>query len=288
MPERRTRLIGKSALLFLCTLMRKLLFSLGLLLGVGVSQASELPNDAIYVWTSPTTYDCYLISGTPTITYDDNNLVIEVDGVEAKRIDLSTVENVEVTYGIKYPLVTLNSKGYATLSFKADMQLSSNCMKAYTAKVEGDKIICTEIADGIIPAGNGVILYGTPSTSAQLLASSTSTTLSNNDLLATTKAGGSLVDVPTSGYNYVLNGDKFLQYTGTSFVADKAFFNLNYKPTASNGAKFDIVFGEDDITTGIEETVSETNSVYYDLQGRKVEHPTTGIYIVNGKKTVIK
>ena len=268
--------------------MRKLLFSLGLLLGVGVSQASELPNDAIYVWTSPTTYDCYLISGTPTITYDDNNLVIEVDGVEAKRIDLSTVENVEVTYGIKYPLVTLNSKGYATLSFKADMQLSSNCMKAYTAKVEGDKIICTEIADGIIPAGNGVILYGTPSTSAQLLASSISTTLSNNDLLATTKAGGSLVDVPTSGYNYVLNGDKFLQYTGTSFVADKAFFNLNYKPTASNGAKFDIVFGEENITTGIEETVSETNSVYYDLQGRKVEHPTTGIYIVNGKKTVIK
>ena len=268
--------------------MRKLLFSLGLLLSVGVSQASELPNDAIYVWTSPTTYDCYLISGTPTITYDDNNLVIEVDGVEAKRIDLSTVENVEVTYGIKYPLVTLNSKGYATLSFKADMQLSSNCMKAYTAKVEGDKIICTEIADGIIPAGNGVILYGTPSTSAQLLASSTSTTLSNNDLLATTKAGGSLVDVPTSGYNYVLNGDKFLQYTGTSFVADKAFFNLDYKPTASNGAKFDIVFGEENITTGIEETVSETTSVYYDLQGRKVEHPTTGIYILNGKKTTVK
>ena len=168
------------------------------------------------------------------------------------------------------------------------MQLSSNCMKAYTAKVEGDKIICTEIADGIIPAGNGVILYGTPSTSAQLLASSTSTTLSNNDLLATTKAGGSLVDVPTSGYNFVLNGDKFLQYTGASFVANKAFFNLSYNPVATTGAKFDIVLGVDNITTGIEETVSETNFVYYDLQGRKVEHPTTGIYIVNGKKTVIK
>ena len=101
-------------------------------------------------------------------------------------------------------------------------------------------------------------------------------------------ADSSLANIPTDGYNYVLNGDKFLQYTGTSFVADKAFFNLNYKPTASNGAKFDIVFGEENITTGIEETVSETNSVYYDLQGRKVEHPTTGIYIVNGKKTVIK
>lgn len=258
------------------------------MLGVGVSQAAELPNDAIYIWTSPTTYDCYLISGTPTITYDDNYLVIEVNGIEAKRINLSSVENVEVTYGIKYPLVTLNSKGYATLSFKADMQLSSNCMKAYTAKVEGDKIICTEIADGIIPAGNGVILYGNPSTSAQLLASASTTTLANNDLLATTKADGTLAAIPTSGYNYVLNGDKFLQYTGTSFVANKAFFNLDYNPMSNNEAKLIILFDEDNVTTGITETVGKTNSVSYDLQGRKVEHPTTGIYIVNGKKMVIK
>ena len=278
---------GKSAP-FIFLPMKKLLFSLGLLLGVGVSQATELPNDAIYVWTSPTTYDCYLISGTPTITYDDNFLVIEVNGVEAKRINLSSVDNVEVTYGIKYPLVTLNSLGYATLSFKADMLLSSNCMKAYTAKVEGDKIICTEIADGIIPAGNGVILYGTPSTSAQLLASTTTTTLSNNDLLATTKADGSLTDVPTSGYNFVLNGDKFLQYTGTSFVADKAFFNLLYNPVVSNEAKYNIVFNEDNLTTGVEDIIEVTKVVYYDLQGRKVEHPTAGIYIMNGKKTIVK
>lgn len=268
--------------------MKKLLFSLGLMLGVGVSQAAELPNDAIYIWTSPTTYDCYLISGTPTITYDDNYLVIEVNGIEAKRINLSSVENVEVTYGIKYPLVTLNSKGYATLSFKADMQLSSNCMKAYTAKVEGYKIICTEIADGIIPAGNGVILYGTPSTSSQLLASASTTTLSNNDLLATTKADGTLATIPTSGYNYVLNGDKFLEYTGTSFVADKAFFNLDYNPMSNNEAKLSILFDEDNVTTGIIETVGKTYSVFYDLQGRKVEHPTTGIYIINGKKKVSK
>ena len=268
--------------------MKKLLFTLCLLLGGGIAQAIELPNDAIYVWTSPTSYDCYLISGAPTITCDDNNLVIAVNGVEAKRINLSSIDNVEVTYGIKYPLVTLNSKGYATLSFKADMLLSSNCMKAYTAKVEGNKIICTEIADGIIPAGNGVIIYGTPNTSTQLLASTATTTLSNNDLLATTNADSSLADIPTGGYNYVLNGDKFLQYTGTSFATDKAFLNLAYKLTASNEAKLNIEFCEDNVTTGIEETPSKTNTVYYDLQGRKVEFPTTGIYIINGKKTVIK
>ena len=30
------------------------------------------------------------------------------------------------------------------------------------------------------------------------------------------------------------------------------------------------------------------NSEVYDLQGRKVAHPTKGLYIVNGKKVVIK
>ena len=268
--------------------MKKLFLSLGLLLSVGFLQAATLPNDAIYVWTSPTTYDCYLISGTPTITYDNNDLVIEVDGVEAKRIDLTSVENVEVTYGIKYPFVTLNSKGYATLSFKADMLLSSNCMKAYTAKVNGNKIICTEIVDGVIPAGNGVILYGEPSTSAQLLASESTSMLSNNDLLATTKVDGTIANIPDNGYNYVLNGDKFLQYTGTSFVANKAFFNLSYIPSTSNNAKLNIIFNEDETTTGIEESIKESVTSYYDLQGRKVVNPKAGIYIINGKKTVIK
>lgn len=269
--------------------MKKKLLSLGILLQTLSLQAATVPNDAIYVWTSPTTYDCYLVSGTPTIDYDDNSLVIQVDGVEAKRINLSSVENVEVTYGIKYPLVTLNSKGYATLSFKADMVLSSNFMKAYTAKVDDDKIILSEIADGVIPAGNGVILYGTPSKSAQLVASDEAATLTGNDLLATTKADGTLAEIPTSGYNFVLNGDKFLQYTGTSFAPDKAYFNLNYNPVTTNGAKLSIVFSKDEKTTGIAEVgKSETTTTYYDLQGRKVEHPTSGIYIVNGKKMVIK
>lgn len=267
--------------------MKRILLSLGVLLCAGLSHAAKIPNDAIYVWTSPTTYDCYLISGTPTITYDNNDLVIEVNGIEAKRINLSSVENVEVTYGIKYPEVTLNSKGYATLSFKADMQLTSDCMKAYTARVEDDKIICTEIIDGVIPAGNGVIVYGVPSSSAQLIASESSSTLYGNDLQATTNADGSLTPVPSNGYTYALNGDKFLLYTATSFVANKAFFNLPYDPNTNN-AKLDMVFGEKDETTGINEIVSKADVAVFDLQGRKVKNPHAGMYIVNGKKTVIK
>lgn len=110
--------------------------------------------------------------------------------------------------------------------------------------------------------------------------------MTNNDLIATTTAGGSLAKVPTTGNNYVLGSNVFVQFTGTSFNADEAFVNIS---NGSSGvAEYDIIFGEEGKTTGIVEIANSVTTTYYDLQGRKVERPTTGIYIINGKKTVIK
>ncbi|MBR2114515.1 MAG: hypothetical protein IJ929_07600 [Prevotella sp.] len=48
----------------------------------------------------------------------------------------------------------------------------------------------------------------------------------------------------------------------------------------------------DDETTGIENVVSQdtkvADSVYYNLNGQRVESPRNGLYIVNGKKVFIK
>ena len=43
-------------------------------------------------------------------------------------------------------------------------------------------------------------------------------------------------------------------------------------------------------TTGINDLKAENGKVkgVYDLQGRKVDNATNGIYIINGKKTLIK
>ena len=40
--------------------------------------------------------------------------------------------------------------------------------------------------------------------------------------------------------------------------------------------------------TNIDKVVSPDNSLYFDLNGRGVENPTRGIYIVNGKKNLVK
>lgn len=63
-----------------------------------------------------------------------------------------------------------------------------------------------------------------------------------------------------------------------------------YQPTSTAAIRIRMV-GEEE-TTGIENQESTGNgqqsTVIYDLAGRRVETPTKGIYIINGKKTVIK
>jgi hypothetical protein len=45
----------------------------------------------------------------------------------------------------------------------------------------------------------------------------------------------------------------------------------------------------DGVSTGIKNMkVGTDDNVYYDLQGRRVLYPTKGLYIVNGRKVIIK
>ena len=53
----------------------------------------------------------------------------------------------------------------------------------------------------------------------------------------------------------------------------KEFFFVNDLPTAINSVVQD---------------KEETQPIYYDLNGRVVENPSKGIYIINGKKVYIK
>ena len=80
-----------------------------------------------------------------------------------------------------------------------------------------------------------------------------------------------------------------LNNTVTTIPGNKAFLVLT---NAEAQAKGFVLEFEDGGTTGIETIENSKNStddgVYYDLQGRRVENPTRGIYIVNGKKVVIK
>ena len=57
----------------------------------------------------------------------------------------------------------------------------------------------------------------------------------------------------------------------------------------SAAREFTLIF-DDGETTEIMKVASQEKAPqgYYDLQGRRVANPTSGLYIVNGKKVIIK
>jgi hypothetical protein len=75
---------------------------------------------------------------------------------------------------------------------------------------------------------------------------------------------------------------------------NKAAANNNYLivPASAQAPVRALNIGHGDGTTGIESlgsTESSNDERWYDLQGRRIERPAkTGLYILNGKKVVIR
>ncbi len=92
-----------------------------------------------------------------------------------------------------------------------------------------------------------------------------------------------------AGYAYLSLPSNVLTYDGQIFGNWDATTDEN----ATNNSKFTFIFDDDldDNTTGIKEVEaasSKTDDCYYNLQGMKVAQPTSGLYIHNGKKVIIK
>ena len=87
--------------------------------------------------------------------------------------------------------------------------------------------------------------------------------------------------------NYTINDD------GNLFVLDHgcAPFRAYFKSGTYDSTVSSLSIGNGGGTTGIE-TMSDVrdmmSDVWYDLQGRRVENPTKGVYIKNGKLFIKK
>ena len=100
---------------------------------------------------------------------------------------------------------------------------------------------------------------------------------------------GTTIAASTEGQtNYALNGKAFVFVKSDLAIdANKCWISIGDEPTAR---QINLVFGE---VTGIKNltpTLSEGEGAWYDLNGRKLDKMPTkrGVYIMNGKKVVIK
>ena len=183
-------------------------------------------------------------------------------------------------------LVTITAAEYATYcnATKA-LDFTGTGITVYTATDNTTYVKLNEIASGQVPANTPVVLY---------------------------KAGGGTVNVPVVASADVV-GENDLNVVGVGgltgedniFVlakkSDIVGFYLWDKTKTLNEGKIYLqgsatlarsFLGLGDDTTGIKSMnngqLTIDNEAVYDLQGRKVAQPTKGLYIVNGRKVVLK
>ena len=190
-------------------------------------------------------------------------------------------------------LVTVSAAKYATFGDLGSPDVinygSASGLKAYIAYVNGDKVKLEEVSKA--SANTAVILYAdveeATSYTVYTTNESASTTTHTNELQI---SNGSVTGNGSTIY-VLANGDNglgfYLVENGSAITAGKAYLEVS----GENAASQFIGFGDDNETTGIQTVANSQQSAsnsYYDLQGRRVAQPTKGLYIVNGKKVIIK
>ncbi len=166
--------------------------------------------------------------------------------------------------------------------------------EVYKGTVSGSELVLTPISDKIVNAGNAVILKSTDKPVMTLTTTNSSGDFTDNAL----KGLSERTEIATSAYSantiYVMgnttkNGFGFHKYTGAYMPANKAFLALG----SGSSAPLRMVIDDDEETTGVAsmaDGIDNMSDVWYTLDGRKLNgKPTTkGLYIVNGKKVMIK
>ena len=189
------------------------------------------------------------------------------------------------------------AQGYGTYyNSKNNVTLPSGVAAYVVTGVNNDRLTYQKIADGdsnnkTVPAGTAVLLDKASENTGDVNPSFTNNLLHGSDTKATTYGGAIYYKLT---YNNA--GTVFGWYWGADggaafeSSAHKAWLAL---PAAPAGVRMFLGLpGDDDDVTGIasiENKQQKAEHVWYDLNGRCVNAPTTkGIYVKDGRKMVIK
>ena len=217
--------------------------------------------------------------------YDQSSNVNRNQGYEADRCDW-TIE--EIT-SMPVPV----SQTYKIGTFVSPVPLSQDdaSLKFYTGEIVDNYLVLTK-HDGNIPANtpflieyqdgaayeNGAVYLDIAAT-ADALSSEVHNSLAGSiETLATPSGTIYTLQPVTENESTEL---MFCRYNGTTVKGGKAYLSSE---SAVKGIRYNT--GE---STGIESVATEKAAkTIFDLSGRRVQNPTSGLYIINGEKVFVK
>lgn len=194
--------------------------------------------------------------------------------------------------------VSVTSAGYATYCSDKALDFShATGLKAYIVTSDGSTTDYTEVTDA--PANTGLLLKAAANDYEAYVVGTSTTDVTDNKLVGVTSATG--IYATTDGKtNFVLfNGTQGVGFYKVksyndgnpdfTVKANSAYLSVALVSNARESSFFGLPEDESE-TTGITMVQGEraTTQGYYNLNGQRVSQPNRGLYIVNGKKIVIK
>ena len=228
--------------------------------------------------------DVIVVRAITGVKNDAKNSAFEQGISEGGYVDflfVVTEETAEESYTL-----SVTDAGYATLFLDFAAAIPAD-VEAYTVTAVNNGYVTLTQVTGVLPANTGVIVKAAEANYTFAYSTDEAADVTGNLLK------GTVTDKNIEGEAYVLGvvegkvGLYKAAMTGTSWKnnANKAYLPAS---VANGAASYSFRFGEG--TTGVENVVVENASnVIYDLTGRRVEAITApGIYIVGGKKVLVK
>lgn len=203
---------------------------------------------------------------------------------------LNTVKSLNVYAPVDATdLATVSSVGFATYSPSSNVAVPEN-VKVYTVTVNAEQTAVTlnpVEASSVIAAGTGYVIEATEGTYPFAVSNEAVSGIGENAL----KVSDGSVTVAAEDNIYVLaqrsNGNVGFSKVakGVAIPAGKAYLQLSSGGEAK--ASF-LSFGGVTAIESVEANGKANNNEYYTLQGVRTTAPVKGLYIVNGKKVVVK
>lgn len=184
-------------------------------------------------------------------------------------------------------------------TFSSDKAVKFVDATVYAVGVNDDRLILIEVESKQVPANTGVLLKSA-GTEATYSVIGSAPAIENNLLCASVEEGETTAADGTMegysffklSYNQAGENEKLGFYwakeNGAPFVSKAGLAYLAVKTADAAAVKGFSLF---DMETGISKVTGSAaagNGVIYDLQGRRVERAVRGLYIVNGRKVMVK
>ena len=228
---------------------------------------------------------------TATFTLDTETSNLYINGANAKTSHTNQSE--EFDYAVirkTADLATVSSVGFATYSPSSNVAVPEN-VTVYTVTVndEQTRITLSPVQAGtVLEAGTGYVIEATEGNYPFAVSNEAVSKIGMNDLLVSqgdvTVAAGQRIYVLA-----VRKSDESVGFTkvaeGVTIPAGKAYLLLTDN---GKGAAPFLTFGNETTAVNGLENNRKTNNTYYTLQGMKTTAPDKGLYILNGKKVVVK